>query len=125
MVVHLKETRPISVSDNNDNHKPTKSYNNTHFTFVCMFILLHWLIYGWNRAHSLHMLLSPPINFSYSFNHVFFFLNAYFQLSPFHGKFFSYTFYQTLWHVLKLTTMYKCQTMTHVTKQFLVSNLEI
>lgn len=45
MVVHLKETRPISVSDNNDNHKPTKSfrppksYNNTHFTFVCIFIL--------------------------------------------------------------------------------------
>lgn len=40
MVVHIKETRPISVSDNNDNRKPTKSsrppksYNNTHFTFV-------------------------------------------------------------------------------------------
>lgn len=42
MVVHIKETRPISVSDNNDNRKPTKSfippksYNNTHFTFVCI-----------------------------------------------------------------------------------------
>lgn len=37
MVVQIKETRPISVSDSNDNHKPTKSYNNPHFTFVCMF----------------------------------------------------------------------------------------
>lgn len=39
MVVQIKETRPISVSDNNDNHKPTKSYDNAYFTFVCMFLL--------------------------------------------------------------------------------------
>lgn len=37
-------------------------------------LTFHRHIYTVERAHSIHMLLSPPINLSYSFNHVFFFL---------------------------------------------------